>query len=338
MYRLAAVILAIGAYSPNVADACGVKFAPKAPHQRRVPAKTAKSSEVLVVGKPSKRLEHDLAEAGHHVEVAPDQSQAKQGKYDVVIVASNDQVGPAQQRFPGAAVIVHAGDEGTDLRNVEAQVKQRAMVGRTVIAAGPTKEQPISAGAVQPETKVAVKQPDQQVNAKQPETKVAVKTPETKVAVKTPDVKPAPEPVKEPVKEPVETKVAINTKPEPVEQKRVEPPVKQPVAMAGSLDEEIFFGNNEALVRDTRKLDKAVTWLKNAGDVRATVSGFADPTGTPEGNMTLSEQRANAVKDYLVKHGVDESRLDVTPYGDTKLKYGARDGRNRRVEIEAKRN
>ena len=53
--------------------------------------------------------------------------------------------------------------------------------------------------------------------------------------------------------------------------------------------------------------------------------------------MTLSEQRAVAVRDYLVAHGIEAGRLDVTPYGDTKLKYGTHDGRNRRVEIEAKR-
>ena len=36
-----------------------------------------------------------------------------------------------------------------------------------------------------------------------------------------------------------------------------------------------------------------------------------------------------------VSAGVDASRIDVNAFGDTKLKYGARDGRNRRVAIEA---
>ena len=51
--------------------------------------------------------------------------------------------------------------------------------------------------------------------------------------------------------------------------------------------------------------------------------------------MTLSETRANGVRDYLVTAGIDTSRLHVTAYGDTKLKYGRLDRRNRRVAIEA---
>jgi len=337
-----AIILSVGVFSSPVADACGVKFAPKAPHPRRVAAKTAAPSNVLLVGTPSKRLEHDLAQTGHHVEVTPKTSTAKQPNYDIVLVASNDQAADARQKFPGAAVIVRSGDEGADLRVVEDQARQRHMVGRAVIAAGPSKEQPVSTGSVQADTKVAAKAPDEQaIAAKQPDQKVAVKQPEQKVAAATPtpsdQVVAKAEPVKtEPVKtEPVRTEkvtaepasktpeTAPSTKPEP--------------ATAAAIDEEVFFSLGSTSLGDTRKLDRAVRWLKANADVHAAVSGYADPSGTPEGNMTLSEQRANTVREYLVAHGIDAGRLDVTPFGDTKLKYGTHDGRNRRVEIEAKR-
>jgi OmpA-OmpF porin, OOP family len=56
----------------------------------------------------------------------------------------------------------------------------------------------------------------------------------------------------------------------------------------------------------------------------------------PDANMALSQTRADAVRDYLVNAGIDSSRIEVNAYGDTKLKYGRTDPRNRRVSIQPK--
>ena len=84
------------------------------------------------------------------------------------------------------------------------------------------------------------------------------------------------------------------------------------------------------------QLNRVAKWLADHGDVQVTIEGYADPTGTHDGNMALSQSRAEAARDYLASQGVDSSRMDVQAYGDTKLKYGASDGRNRRIIVVVK--
>src|SRR5580692_9021435 len=84
-------VFAIDTAAPPAAEACGVKLAIKYSRPRRVPNHAGTPSSVLLVGSPPKRLEHDLASAGHDVEVESQTSNAKHQKYDIVVVASNDQ-------------------------------------------------------------------------------------------------------------------------------------------------------------------------------------------------------------------------------------------------------
>jgi outer membrane protein OmpA-like peptidoglycan-associated protein len=86
-----------------------------------------------------------------------------------------------------------------------------------------------------------------------------------------------------------------------------------------------------------KQLDVFAEVLKarRGSDKVVLIEGHADASGTPEFNQTLSERRAEAVKDYLVAHGADPSMLTTTGVGATDLKnpgdpYGAE---NRRVEI-----
>jgi OmpA-OmpF porin, OOP family len=68
------------------------------------------------------------------------------------------------------------------------------------------------------------------------------------------------------------------------------------------------------------------------------ISGHTDNTGSDEINNKLSLERANAVKDYLLKAGIDTARIRTKGYGKTKPKADnfTEEGRqiNRRVEIE----
>lgn len=68
------------------------------------------------------------------------------------------------------------------------------------------------------------------------------------------------------------------------------------------------------------------------------ISGHTDNTGSDEINNKLSLERANAVKDYLLKGGIDTARIRTKGYGKTKPKAdnATEEGRqiNRRVEIE----
>ena len=47
-----------------------------------------------------------------------------------------------------------------------------------------------------------------------------------------------------------------------------------------------------------------------------TIEGHCDERGTTEYNLALGERRANAAKDYLVRLGVDASRVSIISYGE----------------------
>ena len=69
---------------------------------------------------------------------------------------------------------------------------------------------------------------------------------------------------------------------------------------------------------------------------RFLIAGHTDAVGTDAYNQTLSEKRANAVRDYLISiFGIAGSRLVAKGFGETKLLNPAkpRDGANRRVQI-----
>lgn len=67
------------------------------------------------------------------------------------------------------------------------------------------------------------------------------------------------------------------------------------------------------------------------------VGGHTDNVGNPGFNLTLSDKRAAAVKDYITKKGVDARRITSKGYGDTKPvasnKTTAGKAKNRRVEF-----
>lgn len=64
------------------------------------------------------------------------------------------------------------------------------------------------------------------------------------------------------------------------------------------------------------KLDEVALRMKQDPEVRAEVLGYADASGSPAGNQAISQQRAQAVKNYLVtRHGIDPSRITVEGRG-----------------------
>ena len=72
------------------------------------------------------------------------------------------------------------------------------------------------------------------------------------------------------------------------------------------------------------------------------IEGHTSELGSPERNQKLSQQRANAVRDYLVKRGVAKSRLTAVGYGASRpiIKEEVTEedrARNRRVVFSIKR-
>jgi outer membrane protein OmpA-like peptidoglycan-associated protein len=62
---------------------------------------------------------------------------------------------------------------------------------------------------------------------------------------------------------------------------------------------------------------------------RVRIEGHADDAQGPKRNQLLSQQRADAVREHLMRKGIEASRLAAVGYGSTRL----RDKNNRRVEL-----
>ena len=84
-------------------------------------------------------------------------------------------------------------------------------------------------------------------------------------------------------------------------------------------------------------LEQIIAVLKENKDWKMTVEGHTDNVGGADYNQKLSEKRAAAVKDYLVKAGIDAARLTSAGFGMSKplatndSAFGR--GQNRRVEL-----
>ncbi|HOZ50531.1 MAG TPA: OmpA family protein [Chitinophagaceae bacterium] len=65
-------------------------------------------------------------------------------------------------------------------------------------------------------------------------------------------------------------------------------------------------------------LDKIVDILKSEPTYLVDIEGHTDNVGTSEKNLELSQKRADACKKYLVDHGIQESRINSTGFGDMK--------------------
>lgn len=109
-------------------------------------------------------------------------------------------------------------------------------------------------------------------------------------------------------------------------------------AAAGSCPlEAIYFEFDRATLSPeaSAALGKNAACLKTS-DRTVHLIGRADPRGTPEYNMALSDRRAQAVKDYLQRLGIQPNRLVPVPRGELDA-AGTDDAgwaRDRRVDSE----
>lgn len=101
----------------------------------------------------------------------------------------------------------------------------------------------------------------------------------------------------------------------------------------------IFFAWNSAELQPESfaELNKLLSFMRENPEVRIEVSGHTDNTGSPEYNLKLSLNRAKVVADYLIKNGMDPSRIVARGYGEKQPVAGndTEEGRalNRRTEF-----
>ncbi|MEO7978801.1 OmpA family protein [Flavobacterium sp.] len=101
----------------------------------------------------------------------------------------------------------------------------------------------------------------------------------------------------------------------------------------------VRFDTNKSTLTSQAKanLDKIVPVFNEYADTDINIYGYTDSTGKAEYNLNLSEQRAAAVKNYLVSKGLKSSRFKTTGLGiaDPIASNDTAEGRtqNRRVEF-----
>src|SRR5690606_12223030 len=103
---------------------------------------------------------------------------------------------------------------------------------------------------------------------------------------------------------------------------------------------EIFFETKSEKLssQSFAALNDVVTILKNNPRLSLQIEGHTDNVGTEAFNLTLSERRANAVRQYFVEQGIEGERLKATGFGQNKTiadnKTAAGKAKNRRVELK----
>jgi len=78
--------------------------------------------------------------------------------------------------------------------------------------------------------------------------------------------------------------------------------------------------------KSSSELDRLVKDMIDNPTVDVEISAYTDSRGPAKYNMTLSEKRGNAVRDYLIKEGIEASRIKVVAFGETNLVNKCADG------------
>ncbi|WP_185152860.1 OmpA family protein [Fulvivirga aurantia] len=103
--------------------------------------------------------------------------------------------------------------------------------------------------------------------------------------------------------------------------------------------DKLIFGLGKAKISEEsyEELNALVKMLESSPTMQIQLEGHTDFRGNERANMKLSEDRVDAVKNYLVKQGIDRRRIRTKAFGGTQpLSRGSDDEsrtQNRRVEV-----
>ena len=103
--------------------------------------------------------------------------------------------------------------------------------------------------------------------------------------------------------------------------------------------EPVYFGFDSTVVPqgELGKIDAVAQHLNSHGERVVVVEGNCDERGSNEYNMSLGENRAIIIRNYLVQNGIAASRIQTRSYGEEKPAVEGHDesawARNRRGEF-----
>lgn len=104
-----------------------------------------------------------------------------------------------------------------------------------------------------------------------------------------------------------------------------EQPALRPVGFAGNNDEGIiadlfqpvYFDFDQFAVgaNERPKISAVADFLRSKSGARILIEGHCDWKGTPAYNKSLGDRRATSVRNYLIEHNIDPSRIEITSKG-----------------------
>ena len=129
------------------------------------------------------------------------------------------------------------------------------------------------------------------------------------------------------------------TRPGPVSNQGCPVIAKEVIEKINFAAKNVFYatGSFKLLPKSFKSLDEVARLMKEDASLMLDIDGHTDSQGSDASNQILSEKRANSVKEYLEKKGVESSRLKATGYGEEKPiadnKTAAGRAKNRRTEM-----
>ncbi len=106
-----------------------------------------------------------------------------------------------------------------------------------------------------------------------------------------------------------------------------------------TVEDTITFASNSAFIQESSEglLNQGLALMNIRPSMTITIVGHTDSLGTAEGNLELSQARADAVKQWFVDRGIDPARLAAVGRGETEpiADNATQDGRrvNRRIQF-----
>jgi outer membrane protein OmpA-like peptidoglycan-associated protein len=103
----------------------------------------------------------------------------------------------------------------------------------------------------------------------------------------------------------------------------------------------VFFDSGKSTLRaeSNKELSELLEYMNLKKSLVIEIAGHTDNVGAADANQKLSEDRANAVRQYLIKKGIDPERVRAKGYGDTQpaADNSTPQGRqkNRRTEVRS---
>jgi OOP family OmpA-OmpF porin len=116
---------------------------------------------------------------------------------------------------------------------------------------------------------------------------------------------------------------------------------KTPLKQGYKIDLNVVFANNSYAIDPVffPEIDKFAAFMKEESKVKVLISGHTDKAGDDASNQILSQRRAESIKTYLIKKGINNLRIKTKGFGETLPAFEYQPNTesnilNRRIEAE----